>query len=79
MRYRITLADPNRDHWISQARTGAELSRAGFTKIKWNMGTGRKCDGASLHRWDADGDEELLVLLKLSTDVEKVEEVLTQS
>lgn len=75
MKYNITLADVNQDHWISQARTGSALRKAGFTKVKWNMGSNR-WNGQSLHRWYCEGDSESLLVLKLSADVEKIEECL---
>lgn len=74
MRYNITLADPNKDHWISQSSTGQALRRAGFTNLKWLMGSSRK-NGDSLHRWFCDGSIDSLLVLKLSADVEKVEEI----
>ena len=77
MRYRITLANPINDHRTSQSKTGVELRKAGFTNIKWNMASTIGRDGGSLHRWDADGDDESLLVLKLSADVKKVEEVPT--
>ena len=75
MKYNITLADPNNDHWISQSRTGASLRRAGFTKLIWTTGSFRR-NGPSLHRWACEGDTESLMILKLAADVEKIEEVL---
>lgn len=73
MKYNITLADPNGDHWISQGRTGIALRKAGFTKLKWNMGSFKT--GKSLHRWFCEGDTETLMILKLAADVEKIEEI----
>ena len=74
MKYNITLADPNNDHWISQSRSGVTLRKAGFTNLKWNMGSRRK-SGESLHRWYCEGDNDSLLILKLATDVEKIEEI----
>jgi hypothetical protein len=74
MKYNITLADSNDDHWTSQARTGAALRKAGFAKVKWNMGSFRE-NGKSLHRWYCEGDNDSLLILKLSADVEKIEEI----
>ena len=77
MKYQITLADSYRDHWISQLHTGTALRNAGFTNLKWNMGSGRK-NGDSLHRWVCYGNTESLMMLKLSADVEKIEEILEE-
>lgn len=74
MIYQITLAHSDRDHWVSQANTGSSLRKAGFTNLKWNMGSGRK-NGESLHRWKCHGNSESVMILRLSADVEKIEEI----
>lgn len=74
MIYEITLSDPDRDHWILQAETGSALRKAGFTKLKWQMGS-MKPAGNSLHTWRCYGDSESVMMLKLSADVEKIEEI----
>jgi hypothetical protein len=74
MKYQITLASPVWDHFGSQCETHASLCRAGFTNLKWNMGTGRP-NGDSLHRWLCEGDSGSVMILRLSADVEKIEEL----
>lgn len=75
MKYYITLAHPSRDHTTSQDSTWLCLRKAGFTNLRWNMSTGKK-NGDSMHRWFCEGDTESLVVLRLSADVEKVEEII---
>ena len=78
MKYQITLACSDREHWISQRYTANALYKAGFTNLKWNMGSGRT-NGHSLHRWTCEGDSESVIMLKLSADVEKIEEIKEES
>lgn len=74
MRYLITIGYPDHDHTTSQNSTGNSLHRAGFTNVRWNMSTGDK--HSNLHRWHAEGDEQMITILKLSADVRKIEEIL---
>ncbi len=70
--YRIRLADPSKDHWLSQARTGSVLRKSGFYNLLWTMGSGLRT-GESTHDWKCIGDEEMHLRLKLSAHVVEVE------
>ncbi len=77
MKYHITLGSKHKGHFESQSETGCILRKLGFIDVKWYMGTGRK-NGDSLHTWQVVGDEELILVLKLSADIEKIVEVSTE-
>lgn len=74
MKYFITLSHHDPDFALSQYATGSILYKIGFTNIRWNMGASRK-NGDLLHKWFAEGDAEMIMILKLSADVEKIEEL----
>ena len=74
MKYNITLADTEKDHFYSQSNNRRILAKSGFTNVKWKMGTRRK-NGDTLHQWVCNGDSDSLLVLKLSADVEKIEEI----
>lgn len=78
MNYHIRLSHPIRTHFESQRATHQQLCQAGFINLHWAMGTG-KSNGDSIHGWNVEGNEENLLVLKLSADVISVTEFCKDS